>query len=927
MPAVIGKTVMKSALRIVPLFMLMLCVGLQAQFFFGKNKIQYSEFNWKVLSTTHFKVYFYQDETEIAEIAGAAAEDAYTALSDKFNHSIDHKVPVIIYSAPTFFSQTNVTPGLLPESVAGFTEFYKGRVVVPFNGSVADFRRVIRHEMVHVFTYDKIYTNISAHRKTNYYGPPLWFTEGLAEYWSGEWQSEGEMVMADMALSGNLGGLQELNYLYGTFFMYKYGQSFCHFVAETYGEDKLQELFENWWKAKNFSELFALTVGESLDDASDKWVYYLKKEYYPRFEAGDMPEQVSEPVTPDIFAATPAAPKLELKGADDWVVYKANKLGYSGIYMRSPSTKQELTLVKGERSPQFESLHLLQSRLGISSDGRLAFVSKNFEQDVIYIYDLKTQKLTDKYKLPGLYHLNSPAWAPGDTALVVAGAKRNGIYDLYHLSLKDSTLYRLTDDIYFETDPTVMPNGDVVFASDRSGPGQKGFTNLFRWQKSDREIIPLTYGSYHDQAPLATKYGIMFASDRHETSNIYLLRDNGQLARVTDFVTGAFDPVVRDDKLYFTAFQDFGFSIFAQDIDTSTFVPVESEPVAYTAWSPETLPGEYEEGVLDYSTDFSLDIAQSAIAYDALVGTIGGFQTVVSDVLGNELYYVLISNTASTKDDFVEAFNVGITYVNKTRRLNYGYGIYHLYDEYYDDYDGLFSERQTGVIGLLSYPISKFTRIETSMFARHSYKQLYLFEKDRHAILSTNYISYVHDNSLWDVSGPIDGQRYNFTVGLTTDFYSGRIFNRLAYVDFRNYLRLGKYSAFATRLFGFTSSGVEPQRIYLGGSWSLRGYDRREFYSRNVILISNELRFPLIDALYIGFPFGRIGFRAIRGALFVDAGSGWNDKFERMYGSVGVGARVSLGYLMVLRFDLAKRTDFTSFENGAHFDFFFGWNF
>ena len=121
---------------------------------------------------------FLRQEKQIAEIAAAAAEDSYDFLCDKFNHDIFKKIPLIIYSAPTFFSQTNVTPSLLPENVAGFTEFYKGRMVIPFNGSVGDFRRVVRHELVHSFMYDKILANISEHRKTTYYGPPLWFTEG-----------------------------------------------------------------------------------------------------------------------------------------------------------------------------------------------------------------------------------------------------------------------------------------------------------------------------------------------------------------------------------------------------------------------------------------------------------------------------------------------------------------------------------------------------------------------------------------------------------------------------------------------------------------------------------------------------------------------------------------------------------------------------
>lgn len=906
---------------------LLLSISAYGQFYFGKNKIQYSQFAWKVLTTTHFKVYFYDAETEIAEIAAASAEASYSHLADKFNHHIAKKTPLIIYSAPTFFEQTNVTSGLLPENVAGFTEFFKGRMVVPFNGSVADFKRVIRHELVHVFTWDKIIANVSEHRKTNYYGPPLWFTEGLAEIWSRPWQPEADMIMADMALEGNLAPVDDLNYLYGTFYMYKYGESFCHFIVDRYGEERLLQLFDNWWKAKDFYELFELTTGETLKKAGEAWVYHLKKEYYPRFENGDLPAEVSEAISPKEFAVSALPLEIDYKGADDWVAYKANKLGYSGIYMRSPSTKQEETLLKGERSSAFESLHLLKSRLGNSGDGRIGFVSKRYEKDVIYIYDLWAQKVIDTYEFPKLFHLASPAWSPDRSRIVFGGASRKGVYDIYSFNLSDSSLTQLTDDIYLDRDPSIKPNGDIIFASDRGSYGYDGYTNLFVYSARDSIVIPLTYGRFHDTAPLWTDWGVMFASDRGGSSNIYVLTDSGEVKQVTYLITGAFDPAIRGKDLYFTGYQGFGFSVFSQALDSSSFQLVDSEKPVFGTWQPDYVSGKYEEGVLDYSSEYSLDIAQSAIAYDAVVGAIGGFQTVVSDMLGNKLYYVLVSNTASTKDDLLKSFNIGVTYINRERRINYGWGVYHLYDEYFDDYEGTFSERQTGAIGLLSYPLSKFTRVETSLFVRHSFKRLYLFDRERHAILSTNYVSFVHDNSLWDVSGPIDGQRYNVTLGLTTDFYSGKIFNRLGFVDFRNYLRLGKFSAFATRLFYYTSAGVEPQRIYLGGSWSLRGYDRRAFYSRNVLLISNELRFPLIDNLYIRFPFGPLGFQAIRGALFVDAGSGWNDHFDRMYGSVGAGARVSLGYLVVLRFDLAKRTDFSTFERGLDFDFFFGWNF
>ncbi len=138
---------------------------------------------------------------------------------------------------------------------------------------------------------------------------------------------------------------------------------------------------------------------------------------------------------------------------------------------------------------------------------------------------------------------------------------------------------------------------------------------------------------------------------------------------------------------------------------------------------------------------------------------------------------------------------------------------------------------------------------------------------------------------------------------------------------------MGRDSALANRLLDFTSSGIEPQRIYFGGSWSFRGYSRRAFYTRNVLFASTELRFPLIDNLLIGLPIGNLGFRGIRGVLFFDVASAWENDFDQFIGSFGTGIRFALGYLVVLRFDFTRTTDFRSISPKTDFDFFFGWNF
>ncbi|MCK4371961.1 MAG: hypothetical protein KAW61_02390, partial [candidate division Zixibacteria bacterium] len=97
-----------------------------AQFYFGKNKVQYARFDWQVMTTEHFRIYFYAEEEPLARTAANLAETSYRVLAAKFNHEVRKTIPLIIYSSPTYFSQTNVLPGLMPESVGGFTEFMKG---------------------------------------------------------------------------------------------------------------------------------------------------------------------------------------------------------------------------------------------------------------------------------------------------------------------------------------------------------------------------------------------------------------------------------------------------------------------------------------------------------------------------------------------------------------------------------------------------------------------------------------------------------------------------------------------------------------------------------------------------------------------------------------------------------------------------------
>lgn len=918
------------------------------QYYFGKNKIQYTDFKWQVLTTDHFNVYFYPEEKEIAEIAANYAEASYKFLENKFNHHIKKKLPLVIYSSPNYFEQTNVIPTLLPENVGGFTEFFKGRMVIPFDGSYFRFRRVIRHELVHAFVMHKLPYVMKAHRRHDFSRLPLWFEEGLAEHWSGEWESGADMMMRDLLISGRFIKLEDIYQVYGSYLMYKIGESFIGFLERKYGDDKIGMIFENYWKGKSFREVFEITFRKSLKEVWAEWEYFLKKKYFPQIKESDLPDRVSSQLTFDGINIMPEPLSLE---ETEWVVFKSNKLGYSTICLMSPKgeKKKLVTLVKGERSPKFESLHLMKSKIEVYPEGKVAFVSKSNENDVLYVYDVNSRKIKSKNSFLGLTGLSSPTWSPDGEKVAFVGVTKEGYSDLYSYDFETDLLKRLTCDLYEEKNPRWSPDGRfIAFSSDRGAFGDDGFSNLFLLDLSENKIKPQTLGPYHD---LSCDWspdgeGLVFSSDRGGAYNLYFLsldslKDSSkqrgffQAIQLTDLITGAFDPSFSADgkTLYFSAYQGYSYQIYKMSLEDSLGKIVnfsyDTNQVASNpqmSWRPEKIGGAYQQGVAKYKRKFSFDIAQSVISYDALYGTVGGFQVALTDMLGNHQYFFLVGNSARSRDEFLSSFNFGLTYLNKTHRINYGLGFYHLKDEYYEEYYGFYDERQYGGLAFASYPLSKFKRVETSFFLRQSDRE-YSPTRRRKALLSTNYVSLILDTSIWDFVGPIDGTRFNLTLGLTTDFKKSELYNKLILFDLRKYIRLKKNSCFAIRTMGFSSSGKEPQRLYLGGSWSLRGYDRRAFYGRHLILINNELRFPLIDNLSVGFPIGKLSFHAIRGALFFDAGNAWEDNFERLWGSFGIGARVNLGWVIVLRFDVSKTTDFKKISKSTDFDFFFGWSF
>ena len=121
--------------------------------YFGRNKVQYREFDFKVLKTDHFDIYYYPEEEQAAQMASRMAERWYTRLSQLLNHQLSGRQPLILYASGSHFRQTNTVEGEMGEGTGGVTEAYKRRIVLPFAGPIEASDHVLGHELVHAFQY------------------------------------------------------------------------------------------------------------------------------------------------------------------------------------------------------------------------------------------------------------------------------------------------------------------------------------------------------------------------------------------------------------------------------------------------------------------------------------------------------------------------------------------------------------------------------------------------------------------------------------------------------------------------------------------------------------------------------------------------------------------------------------------------------
>lgn len=560
--------------------------------YFGRNKVQYRTFDFRVLKTPHFDIYYYPEEEAAVRDASRMAERWYARLSRVLDHEFEERQPVILYASHPHFQQTSALSGDIEEGTGGVTEVFKQRVILPIAGSYAETDHVLGHELVHAFQYDVSGVGRAgggleeALQRT---AAPLWFTEGMAEYLSiGPVDSHTAMWLRDAALTGQVPTIDDLT-RNPRFFPYRWGQAFWAYVGGRWGDAAIGQILKQVGQGVPYPEAFQRILNTPLDEIGEEWATSIRRTYLPLLsERREAREQAEALITNKRRGGQiNLAPVLSPDGQTMAFVSSLDFLDVQ-VYLADAKTGQVIRrLVKGTSfDPHFGSIRYISSAGTFSPDGRrFAFTALREARDQLVVVDVANGNIVREYAIPEVSEMNNPTWSPDGTTVVVSG-QHQGRTDLYAVDLASGQARQLTDDRFADLHPSYSPDGrTLAFVTDRGEDGVPGtdFNRLvyapYRIALLDMAtrnitLVPGMAGKTNINPQWTSDgRGLFFVSNRSGIPNVYRVDvRTGQLAQITNLFTGvsgitnlspAISAARNADRLVFTAYErNQGFNIY-----------------------------------------------------------------------------------------------------------------------------------------------------------------------------------------------------------------------------------------------------------------------------------------------------------------------------------------------------------------------------
>lgn len=682
---------------------IILCIHLISADFFGRNKVQYDDFDFKVLKTESFNIHFYPAEEKAVQDASMLLERWHNRLKLIFERTLPKNQPVLLYASHDDFQQTNAISELLSQEIGGVTEGFMNRVVIPLTGVHSENDHVLGHELIHAFHYDIMRSSTSG--ITGAEQVPLWFIEGMSEYLSiGSYAPLTSMWMRDAVLSQNVPTIEMVskNQIY---FPYRYGHAIWAFIAGKYGDNIINPLFEAVLQ-HGWQEGFRVVLGTSVDSVSIDWRKAIK-EKFAAVEMKDHPSKTGKRVIDNQFINL--SPTLSPDGKK-LGFFSSKDLFSIDLYIADAENGEIISRpINTQTDQHFEALRFVNSSGTWSPDGdKLCLTVFKNGKNAVMIVDIKNGNVTKTIELKEHGDILHLAWSPDGKNILISGTK-NAICNLFLYNIEQEELKQLTFDRYSELQPSWAPDGrSILFITDKPSPPDpdsllfvKHRICIYSFDTDSVNYLSIADWATHTNPHYSPDgKSIYFVADPDGISNIYRYSiDSLQFHKITDIATGisgltslapSLSIATQSGKMAFSVFEKASYKI-------NSLEPYSDGPVYYTPGKflflnavklpprehqnpivdeylgnpNEGLPQDPQFSIVNYRPRLRLlyvgNLFAGLAANPLGVGFAGGISFLFSDLLGDHMLGLGAQLNGGLRDFGAEAF-----YLNQKRRPNWG---------------------------------------------------------------------------------------------------------------------------------------------------------------------------------------------------------------------------------------------------------------
>ncbi len=776
---------------------------------------------WRYLNTPHFRIHYPAGYEVMASHAAVYAEEASARLENVLHHRLRFVIPVFLYASHQDFSATNIIPYDIDEGTGGFTDFYRRRVVVPFDGSYASLRHVLTHEIVHAYQFD-ILTGDEA-------GFPLWLVEGMAEFLSLGWDESAETHVRDAVLHDRMPSLAMLHagYVSSGYMFYKGGQAVMLFIAVRWGEERIGFLLKELKSTRTLLDAIPSVFGMRAEEFDIEFGKFIRARYAPAFKEAVKgtdprlrkvtwrykPNQAGFNMHPALSPDGKTMAHMSIDGIYPAIVLR--KIPGPGV--KPDDADETKILLKALRSGAYEEFQPLTTRLSFSPDGSLLLIAgRQFGKQSLLVVDVKGAQVSAGYDLP-FDAMHYPSFTPDGKGVVFTGVVR-GRSDLFLYTFATKALRRLTDDWCYESHPRFSPDGKFLYYSSNRDPDDANRIDrpgrrLFRTDLKTGVSEPLTDLPGSSDEPVPARNGtLIFRSNFTGVPNLYRM-DQADTRRtpaglrdvtaVTQSLSGLYQPSLSisatgREMLAFTEIEEGAYEIkvLPAGIGRDGKPLSEADAVGPVDTLDENLrtfaPGSFQYPSFGYPLRSPLSIEKFGTPYEPSLRMEGSPFFLITgggDAEGRAtLAGVAFARMADDTGDhrllsviqYAErpvTWNVDVQYAYTKYRMDFFGGFYHhagtavifnfldfsLNNVLYNPYFRVLDQTSTGFFAGAEYPIHRYGSVS---LAYDQGRDERIFEqakpeerqqKDIFKNRSAVNVAYTFDNAAYTLYGPLDG--------------------------------------------------------------------------------------------------------------------------------------------------------------------------